>query len=309
MIASNACSGTTPRQTDGEPFFQIAVCALMRPIWKGSISFGLVNIPVALVNASRTEELKFRLLRGTDLSPVNYKRVAATDGKEVPWDQIVKGYEYEKGKFVVLKDEDFRRVDLEATDTIDIVDFVDLEQINPVYFYKPYYLEAQKGGAPAYKLLNRVLAETNKAGISKVIIRTRQHLAAVKANGDLLVLELMRFKDELITPDAVKVPEGKALGAREVTMAKTLVDQMSEDWDPARYTDDYRSAMMKLIDAKVKSGGKELPGKKEKAKATNVVDLLAVLQESLAGAGKEGGAATKKTKRASAKKKAAKKAA
>src|SRR5882757_4815531 len=170
----------------------------MRAIWKGSISFGLVSIPVALQNASRTEELKFRLLRSKDLSPVNYKRVAEVDGKEVPWDQIVKGYEYEKGKFVVLKDEDFKRVDLEATDTVDIVDFVDVAEINPVYFYKPYYLEPQKGGAPAYKLLREVLANTNKVGIAKVIIRTRQHLAALKANGDLLVLDLMRFEDELV---------------------------------------------------------------------------------------------------------------
>ena len=177
----------------------------MRAIWKGSISFGLVNIPVALHNASRVEELKFRLLRSSDLSPVNYKRVAETDGKEVPWDQIVKGYEYEKGRFVVLKEEDFKRVDLEATDTIDIVDFVELAAINPVFFYKPYYLEPLKGGASAYNLLRRVLAETGKAGISKVVIRTRQHLAAVKCNGNLLVLELMRFEDELLAPSAVKV--------------------------------------------------------------------------------------------------------
>src|SRR5450432_3068079 len=141
----------------------------MRAVWQGSISFGLVNIPVALQNASRTEELKFRLLRKSDLSPVNYKRVAQVDGKEVPWEQIVKGYEYEKGKFVVLRDEDFKRVDLEATDTIDIVDFVDLASINPVYFYKPYYLEPQKGGAPAYSLLREVLANTNKVGVAKVI--------------------------------------------------------------------------------------------------------------------------------------------
>src|SRR5262249_54153530 len=137
-------------------------------------------------------------LRAKDLSPVNYKRVAALDGKEVPWDQIVKGYEYEKGKFVVLKDVDFRRVDLEATDTIDIVDFVDLAEINPMYFHRPYYLEAQKSGAATYALLREVLSETNKAGIAKVIIRTRQHLAAVKANGNLLVLELMHFRDELV---------------------------------------------------------------------------------------------------------------
>jgi DNA end-binding protein Ku len=254
----------------------------MRAIWKGSISFGLVSIPVGLLNASRSEELKFRLLRRSDLSPVNYKRVAQVDGKEVPWGEIVKGYEYEKDKFVVLKDEDFKRVDLEATDTIDIVDFVDLAQINPVYFHRPYYLEPQKGGGSAYNLLRQVLADTNKAGISKVIIRTRQHLAAVKANGNLLVLELMRFSDELISPKSIKLPTAKAPTAREVTMAGTLVKQMTEDWDPERYTDDYRSAMMKLIDKKVKSGGKELPtAGHEPKRATNVIDLAAVLQQSL----------------------------
>src|SRR4029077_14878751 len=139
----------------------------MRAIWRGSISFGLVSIPISLFPATRREELKFRLLRSSDLSPVNYKRVAEADGREGPWEQIVKGYEYEKGKFVVMKDEDFKRVDLEATDTIDIVDFVDLKEINPVYFYKPYYLEPQKGGAPAYKLLREVLASTNKVGVAK----------------------------------------------------------------------------------------------------------------------------------------------
>ena len=254
----------------------------MRSIWKGSITFGLVGIPVALQTATRSEELKFKLLRGTDLSPVNYKRVSAVDGKEVPWDQIVKGYEYEKGKFVVLKDDDFKRVDLEATDTIDIVDFVDIAEINPIYFHKPYYLEPQKGGGPTYNLLRQVLAENNRAGIAKVIIRTRQHLAAVKANGNLLVLELMHFADEIIDASGIKVPAEKALGKRELTMAKTLVDQLTEKWDPERYTDDYRSALMKLIDQKVKSGGKELPNAGHaRAKTTNVIDLAAVLQQSL----------------------------
>jgi DNA end-binding protein Ku len=277
----------------------------MRPIWKGSISFGLVSIPVALQNASKTEELSFKLLRKSDLSPVNYKRVAQADGKEVAWEEIVKGYEYEKGKFVVLKEEDFKRVDLEATDTIDIVDFVDLAEINPVFFYRPYYLEPQTGGAGAYHLLRKALAETNRAGISKVIIRTRQHLAAVKANGDLLVLELMRFANEIVPPSAVKAPPDKKLGPRELTMAKTLMDQMSEKWDPHRYTDDYRSALMKLIDKKIESGGKELPkqGGKGPKKATNVIDLAAVLQQSLKDASGSGG------KPAAKKKKATKKAA
>ncbi|HVW22712.1 MAG TPA: Ku protein [Opitutaceae bacterium] len=262
----------------------------MRAIWKGAISFGLVNIPVGLHNATSREEIKFRLLRSSDLSPVNYKRVAEVDGKEVPWGQIVKGYEYEKGKFVVLKDEDFKRVDLEATDTIDIVDFVEAAEIDPMYFYRPYYLEPEKGGAGAYSLLREVLAKTGKLGIAKIVIKTRQHLAAVKADGPLLVLELMHFADELIDRGEFKVPEKKP-SAREVAMATALVDQMSENWDPARYTDDYRSALMKLIHQKVESGGKELPSHaRHRRAASNVIDLASVLQESLQRAGKSGAA-------------------
>ena len=151
----------------------------MRAIWKGAISFGLVNIPIALYPATRTEELKFRLLRASDHSPVNYKRVAEADGKEVPWDQIVKGYEHEKGKFIVLKDEDFQRVDIEATQTVDITRFVKLEEVNPVFFHKPYYMEPQKGGDKAYVLLREALRASGKIAIAKVVIKTRQHLAAV----------------------------------------------------------------------------------------------------------------------------------
>src|SRR5437868_4886904 len=155
----------------------------MRAIWKGAISFGLVNIPIALYSATRSEPLKFRLLRGKDLSPVNYKRVAESDGKEVPWDEIVKGYEYEKGKFIVLKEEDFRRADIEATQSVDIMEFVELEEIDPMFFDKPYYLEPDKKGAKAYALLRESLKQTNKVGIAKVVIKTRQHLAAVKPEG------------------------------------------------------------------------------------------------------------------------------
>src|SRR3954463_14162005 len=150
----------------------------MRAIWKGAISFGLVNIPIALYSATRSEELKFRLLRGSDLSPVNYKRVAEADGKEVPWDQIVKGYEYEKGKFIVLKEDDFKRADIEATQSVDIMDFVELEDIDPIFFDKPYYLEPEKRGEKAYALLREALKKTGRVGIAKVVIKTRQHLAA-----------------------------------------------------------------------------------------------------------------------------------
>jgi DNA end-binding protein Ku len=254
----------------------------MRAIWKGSISFGLVNIPIALYPATRKEELKFRLLRKKDLSPVNYKRVAAKDGREVPWDEIVKGYEYEKGKFVVLDEKDFQRVDLEATQTVDIQDFVDLDEIDPMYFYKPYYLEPQKGGDKAYTLLREALSDGKKVGIAKVVIKTRQYLAGVKALKDALVLELMHFAEELADPARLNVPKKTTAGKREKEMAEALVKSMTSKWDPEKYKDDYREALMEVIEQKVESGGKEIEEKpKEKKASTKVIDLVAVLQESL----------------------------
>jgi DNA end-binding protein Ku len=253
-----------------------------RAIWKGSISFGLVNIPIALYSATRREELKFRLLRKSDLSPVNYKRVAEKDGREVPWDEIVKGYEYEKGKYVVLREEDFQRVDLEATQTVDIQDFVDQEEIDPMFFYKPYYLEPQKGGDKAYALLRDALKDTNKVGVAKVVIKTRQYLAGVKPEDGALVLELMHFADELADPEKLHVPKKLDVGKREMTMAKSLIDSMSSKWEPEKYKDDYREALMEVIEEKVEAGGKEIEEKPRKApKPTKVVDLVSVLQKSL----------------------------
>jgi len=255
---------------------------MARAIWKGSISFGLVNIPIALYPATRREELKFRLLRKSDLSPVNYKRVAEKDGKEVAWDQIVKGYEYEKGKYVVLRDEDFERVDLEATQTVDIQDFVDQEEIDPMYFYKPYYLEPQKGGDKAYALLRDALKDSGKVGIAKVIIKTRQYLAGVKPEDGALVLELMHFADELADPNKLHVPKKTEVGKREMNMAKSLIGSMSSKWNPDKYKDDYREALMEVIEEKVEAGGKEIEQKPKKApKPTKVIDLVSVLQKSL----------------------------
>ena len=268
----------------------------MRAIWKGSISFGLVNIPIALFPATRKEELKFRLLRAKDLSPVNYKRVAEKDGREVPWGEIVKGYEYEKGKFVVLNEKDFQRVDLEATQTVDIEDFVDLDEIDPMYFYKPYYLEPQKGGDKAYSLLREALADGKKVGIAKVVIKTRQYLAGVKALKHALVLELMHFAEELADPEKLHVPKKTEVGKREKEMAEALVKSMTSKWDPEKYKDDYRDALMEVIEEKVESGGKEIEEKpKEKKPSTKVIDLVAVLQESLKahGGGKKRAAAKK----------------
>ena len=268
----------------------------MRAIWKGSISFGLVNIPIALYPAIRREELKFRLLRAKDLSPVNYKRVAEADGKEVPWDQIVKGYEYEKGKYIVLKDEDFKRVDVEATQTVDIIDFVALEEINPMYFHKPYLMEPTKGGAKAYVLLRDALRNTGKTGIAKVVIKTRQHLAAVKPHDNGLVLELMHFADELTELDALDLPDKATVTNGEMKMAKTLISQMTQQWKPEKYTDDYKSALMNLIEKKIKSGGRSPKGSKTKTTPpSNVIDLMALLQDSLGE--------TKKAKKKGARKK------
>jgi len=255
---------------------------MARAIWKGSISFGLVNIPIALYPATRREELKFRLLRKGDLSPVNYKRVAEKDGKEVPWDQIVKGYEYEKGKYVVLKDEDFERVDLEATQTVDIQDFVDQEEIDPMFFYKPYYLEPQKGGDKAYALLRDALKDANKVGVAKVVIKTRQYLAGVKPEDGALVLELMHFADELADPEKLHVPKKTEVGKREMNMARSLIDSMSSKWNPEKYKDDYREALMEVIQEKVEAGGKEIEEKSKRApKPTKVIDLVSVLKKSL----------------------------
>jgi DNA end-binding protein Ku len=278
---------------------------MARAIWKGSISFGLVNIPIALYPATRREELKFRLLRKGDLSPVNYKRVAEKDGKEVPWDQIVKGYEYEKGKYVVLKDEDFERVDLEATQTVDIQDFVDQEEIDPTFFYKPYYLEPQKGGDKAYALLRDALKDSGKVGVAKVVIKTRQYLAGVKPEDGVLVLELMHFADELADPGKLHVPKRTEVGKREMNMAKSLIDSMSSKWNPEKYKDDYREALMEVIEEKVEAGGKEIEEKPKKApKPTKVIDLVSVLQKSLeqTGAKKKATAKSHKKQKQPAKK-------
>ena len=267
---------------------------MARAIWKGSISFGLVNIPIALYPATRREELKFRLLRKTDLSPVNYKRVAEKDGKEVPWDQIVKGYEYEKGKYVVLQDEDFQRVDIEATQTVDIQDFVELDEIDPIFFYKPYYLEPQKGGDKAYALLRDALKDSKKVGVAKVVIKTREYLAGVKPEDGALVLELMHFADELAETNKLHIPKKVEVGKREMDMAKSLIGSMSSKWNPEKYHDDYREALMEVIEEKVEAGGKEIEEKPRKApKPTKVIDLVSVLQKSLEETGAKKKATTK----------------
>jgi len=253
----------------------------MRPIWKGSINFGLVNIPVTLYPATKREELRFHQLRASDLSPINYKRVAEADGKEVPWEKIVKGYEYEKGKYVVLKPEDFLRVDVEATQSVTIQSFVNIAEVDPLLFYKPYFMEPQKGADRAYVLLRDALVAAKKIGIAKVVIKTRQHLAALKPQDEGLMLELMRFPEEMVEVSEFRTPRESKLGKKELDMAKTLIASMTEKWKPEEYTDEYRDELKEVIKQKVKTGGKSLPPVKGRQKPTNVIDLLSVLQESV----------------------------
>src|SRR5438477_8408136 len=208
----------------------------MRSIWKGSISFGLVYIPIAVYPATREEKLSFRQLRATDLSPIRYKKVADADQKEVTADQIVKGFEYERGHFVVLKEEDFAKVRIESTHSIDITDFVDLGQVDPKFFYKPYFLEPQKGGEKAYALLHKALAGTGKIGIAKVAISNREYLASVKPDGLFLVLDLMHFASEILTPEELKNGSTQ-LNDKELKMAQALIESMSSTWEPQKYRD------------------------------------------------------------------------
>src|ERR1700724_1445223 len=251
----------------------------MRPTWKGSISFGLVYIPIAVYPATKEEKLSFRQLRKTDLSPIKYKKVAEADSKEVPADDIVKGFEYERGRYVVLSDEDFEKVRIESTHSIDITDFVDLGDVDPKFFYKPYFLEPQKGGEKAYALLQKALSGTGKIGIAKVVIANREYLAAVKPDGLFLILELMHFASEVLTPEELNRPKTE-LNDKELKMANALIDNMSAEWQPEEYRDGYRHAVMERIEQKAKN--KHIPPAPAAApRSTNVVDLVKVLQESI----------------------------
>ena len=252
----------------------------MRAIWKGSISFGLVYIPVAVFPATREEKLSFRQLRKTDLSPIKYKKVAEADMKEVAADEIVKGFEYEKGRFIVLQEDDFEKVRIESTHSIDITDFVDLDQVDPKFFYKPYFLEPQKGGEKAYSLLHKALSGTGKIGIAKVVISNREHLASVKPDGLFLVLELMHFASEILSPAELSRGGKMEINDKELKMAQTLIEGMSVPWEPEKYRDEYRNAVMEMIEQKANK--REIAAPPIAAtRATNVVDLVKVLQESL----------------------------
>ena len=254
----------------------------MRPIWSGALTFGLVNIPVRLHSAVRAKErVSFRLLRKEDNSPIKYERVATKDNEPVDWKDIVKGYEYSKGKFVVLDDDDFKAAAIESSKTIEILDFVDNDAIDPRYFDTPYYLVPAKGGEKAYALLREAMKDTGKVGIGKITMRSNSlHLAGVKAVDDAIVLELMRFGDELVDLNELTLPSDDQVRPQELQMATQLIDNLSSEFDPSKYTDDYHDNLMKIIHAKMKGKKIEVP-EAEEPESTQVVDLIARLQESL----------------------------
>jgi len=261
----------------------------MAAIWKGSLTFGLVNIPVELKTAVRADHISFRLLHQEDLSPVKYERVCQADGEPVPWNEIVKGYEYEKGRFVVLTDADFKAAALEQSKTIDILDFVKEDEIDPRFFETPYYLLPGKGGDKPYALLREAIRNTGSVGIGKIIIRQSQHLVAVKVVGDALVLEIMRFANELVDSKEFNFPARNAIRPQELQMAEQLVANLAEPFDPTRYTDEYRANLMRVIKAKMKGKKPRLEGPEEEARDSDVLDLMSRLRASLEeGAGKKG---------------------
>jgi len=263
----------------------------MASIWKGSLTFGLVHVPVEMKTAVRTDQISFRMLHAEDLSPIKYERVCQADGEPVPWSEIVKGYEYEKGKYVVLTDDDFKKAALDSSRTIDILDFVREDEIDARFFETPYYLLPTKGGDKPYALLREAMRETGVVGIGKVIIRRTQHLAGVRVVGDALVLELMRFSNELVDISEYTFPGTDALREQEMTMAKQLVENLAESFDPEKYTDDYRANLMKLVRAKMK-GKKVTPAEPlPDDEDSKVLDLMARLQASL-----EEGKASKRTR-------------
>jgi DNA end-binding protein Ku len=275
-------------------------------IWKGSLTFGLVNIPVELKTAVRADHISFRLLHEEDLSPVKYERICVADGESVPWNEIVKGYEYEKGRFVVMTDEDFKAAAVEQSKTIDILDFVKQEEIDPRYFETPYYLVPSKGGEKAYALLREAIRQTSSIGIGKIIIRQSQHLVAVKVVGEALVLEIMRFANELVDVGEFCCRGADVVRAQELQMAEQLVANLAEPFDPTKYTDDYRANLMRIIKAKMKGKTAKLEGPQEETPDSGVLDLMSKLRASLEEGTKKKGSVRAKSKEVAATRKPAK---
>jgi DNA end-binding protein Ku len=266
---------------------------MARSIWKGAISFGLVYIPVQMYSASRSSSIDLHFLDKRDFAPVGYERINKKTGKAVEWTDIIKGYEYQKGKYVALNDEDFKRANVKATQTIDIGRFVDAGSVPAEFFETPYYLEPAKGGAKVYALLREALKRTGKVAVATYVMRGKQHLACVYPHDKALVLNVLRFSEEIREADDLDLPasgeKAAGLSPKELEMAERLVKEMTEEWKPEEYEDTYRHDLMKRIEEKIKSKETHTLTVAEKTreprKSAQVIDLMDVLRKSL----KEGG--------------------
>ena len=256
-----------------------------RAIWTGSISFGLLNVPVRLYSAVSRKNVSFRELRQSDGSRIRHKRVAESDGKEVPYDDIVKGYEIAPEQYVVLTRDELEDLDPKKTKAIEIQDFVDLDEIDPIYFDHPYYLGPDKGAEKPYALLVKAMADARKVAVARFVLRNRESLAAIRPMGKVLTMATMRFADEVVAPDELGddvIPEnGRKLDKREIDMAKQLIEQLSSDFKPDKYRDEYREELLDLIERKAK-GEKVVESVSEEPTPTKAPDLMAALEESLA---------------------------
>ena len=251
----------------------------MRSIWKGALSFGLVNIPIAMYTASRDKEVSFVLLHKKDLSEIRYARICKTEDKEVPWNEIVKGYEYEKGNYVILDEKDFEKANLKKTKTIEIMNFVDDDEIDSIYFVKPYFLEPEKNAENAYGLLREALIKSKKVGLAKYVLRNKEHIAVVKVHDNMLVLNELRYQNELLSSEDLRIPQEKNLKAKEIDIAIQLVNQLTIPFEPKEYKDTYAEELKQII--KQKSKGRPIHPKGEEPKMSKVQDIMSLLQASL----------------------------
>ena len=264
---------------------------MARPIWTGTLSFGLLNVPVALMSGERSVDLHFRMLDSRSNTPVRYERVNAETGEEVPWKEIVKAFEYAKGSYVVLEPEDIKSAAADGREVVDVKAFVEADSIGPEYFEKPYFLVPGKKAEKGYVLLRETLKRTGRIGIARVVIRTREYLSAVMPRGNALVLMLLRYPQELVDADDYKIPEGAAseyrISPKEIQMAEQLIESMSDEWNPADYRDEFRDRLRKVIEKRMKSSGVVATEPEDEADmpenaTTNVVDFMSLLQKSLA---------------------------
>ena len=261
----------------------------MATIWKGTLSIGLVTVPVELKRAIRDEErIHFHMLHDADKAPIRYERVCTADGAEVPWDDIVKGYEYRKGKYVVVTNEEFKTAALSASSTVALREFVPASSIDTRYFETPYFLIPGKGGDMAYAVMREALKKTDAVGLGTIVIHQREHVAGLKAVGNALVLELMRFADELVDESDYTFPSTKEVRAPELNMAQQLIDGLKAEFHPEQYRDQFHANLMKIIKAKMKGTHAKLEEPESATGDAKVIDLMERLQQSLAGSGKRG---------------------